>query len=302
MTSGYPNEPLKGEQAQMPEWLTGAWLETADPRRCDELWTRSAGDNMAGVFKWMQDGAPRMYELMIIERRENGIQLHLKHFGPDLVGFEEKDESEILDMVLCEENRFVCKRRPQLGDPLWIEYRLTVEGTLVVEVVQSDPPKPFLRFEFVALTDSPVPGSPVIVGEDPTRLEVDLRIPQLSPSEAFAHFTEPDLLSRWWAPEGHIEPRIGGAYRLAWPEQEWQLNGEVRSWSPGTEFAFAWSWAHEPDQPPSHVTVRFEPSEKGCHVRLTHGPYEQTEEGRALRDEHASGWKHFLAQLGSLRP
>jgi len=146
--SSYPAAPLRGEQARMPEWLAGTWLETAGPRRCDELWTRNAGGNMAGVFKWMQDGKPRMYEFMVIERNGDGIQPHLKHFGPDLVGYEEKDPSESLDMVLCEEMRFICKRRPQLGKPLWIEYRLTEEGKLVVGVAQSDPPKPFLHFEF----------------------------------------------------------------------------------------------------------------------------------------------------------
>jgi len=146
--SDYPAVPLRGEDARMPEWLTGTWLEAADPRRCDELWTRNAADNMAGVFRWMQDGAPRMYEFMVIERRGDGIQLHLKHFGPDLVGDEEKDESEILDMVLCEATRFICKRRAYLGEPLWIEYRLTSEGTLVIMVVQSDPAKPFLNFTF----------------------------------------------------------------------------------------------------------------------------------------------------------
>ena len=146
--SDYPAVPLRGEQAQMPDWLAGAWLETGDTRRCDELWTRCAGDNMAGVFKWMQDGAPRMYEFMVIEHSGDGIQLHLKHFGPDLVGYEEKDVSEVLDLVLCEEGRFICKRRPELGESPWIEYRLTDQGNLVVDVVNSDPPSPFLHFEF----------------------------------------------------------------------------------------------------------------------------------------------------------
>ena len=147
----YPDAPLRGDEAQMPEWLAGTWIETNDPRRCDELWTRNMADNMAGVFKWMQDGKLRMYEFMVLERRDNGIQLHLKHFGPDLVGYEEKDQSEILDMVLCEERRFICKRRPELGEPLWIEYRLTGDGMLIVDVVNSDSPAPFIHFVFQRL-------------------------------------------------------------------------------------------------------------------------------------------------------
>ena len=152
----YPVTPLYGDEARIPDWLTGAWREAADPRRCDELWTRNAADNMAGVFRWMQDGEIRLYEFMVIERRDDGIQLHLKHFGPNLVGYEEKDQSEILDMVLCEEGRFICKRRPELGESLWIEYRLTDDGTLVVDVVNSDPPAPFLRFEFQRQFDEPI--------------------------------------------------------------------------------------------------------------------------------------------------
>lgn len=149
--SNYPTTPLGGDDARMPVWLAGTWLESTDSRRCDELWTQNAAENMAGVFKWMQDGKPRMYEFMVIERNEDGIRLHLKHFGSDLVGFEEKGESEILDMVLSEATRFVCMRPPELGDPLWIEYRLTDSGTLAVDVVNSDPPAPFLHFEFQRL-------------------------------------------------------------------------------------------------------------------------------------------------------
>ena len=92
----------------MPVWLVGSWIEQTPVRRCDELWTDDAHGNMIGVFRWIEGGHVRMYELMVLTRDEGRLFLHLKHFGPDLVGWEAKDDSEVFACTESTDRRFRC--------------------------------------------------------------------------------------------------------------------------------------------------------------------------------------------------
>ena len=92
----------------MPVWLTGTWIEQTPIRRCDELWSEDAHGNMVGVFRWIEAGHVRMYELMLLTRDEGHLFLHLKHFGPGLVGWEAKDECEVFACTESTDQRFRC--------------------------------------------------------------------------------------------------------------------------------------------------------------------------------------------------
>jgi len=129
-------------------WLIGTWVEETRERRCDELWSPMVDGNMAGAFRWMAEGRPKMYEFMILEEHEAGLSLHLKHFGPDLVGWEEKDTAETFDVVSADSRHFACTSRT--GSPrLSISYRRISETELTVRVEKlGQPSELLLSFEF----------------------------------------------------------------------------------------------------------------------------------------------------------
>ena len=59
---------------------------------------------MMGGFKLLQDGETAFYELMLIlEEEEGALVLRLKHFNPDITGWEEKDDSVSFPLVRLDE-------------------------------------------------------------------------------------------------------------------------------------------------------------------------------------------------------
>jgi uncharacterized protein YndB with AHSA1/START domain len=81
------------------------------------------------------------------------------------------------------------------------------------------------------------------------------------------------------------------------------MAGTVTEYVPGERFSFTWSFLHEPEEKaPLTVTVEASASEEGARVRITHGPYPDSEESREERMGHAEGWRFFMARLRALRP
>ncbi len=144
-----------------------------------------------------------------------------------------------------------------------------------------------------------------VVGEIPaieSRLVVRAEFPTFTPGAFFDHWTEPDLLQRWWPQEATIDLRPGGDYHLAWPRMDWHLRGHYTAVERGQRLAFTWRWDHEPDDA-KEVLVTFAPREDGGTVVLiAHGPYTDSAHDREMRAGHLEGWNYFLARLRALRP
>ena len=58
---------------------------------------------MLGVFRLVREGSPQFYELVTLVEEEGSLALRLKHFEPDLVGWEAKQESVRFPLVRREE-------------------------------------------------------------------------------------------------------------------------------------------------------------------------------------------------------
>jgi len=122
-------------------------------------------------------------------------------------------------------------------------------------------------------------------------------VPGASPRELFRWWTEPDRLERWWPHEAEVGAAEGEPYRLRWKEPDWFLDGVITRYEPPRLLAFAWVWAHRPEAPPLEVEVDFEDAEGGTRLRLTQGPYRDTDEDRKERDGHRQGWEVVCARL-----
>jgi len=71
-------------------WLVGRWRGEALGGVAEEVWLPPAGGAMSGIFRTVKDGAVNFYELFTLA--EPGLDLRLKHFGADLVRWEEREE------------------------------------------------------------------------------------------------------------------------------------------------------------------------------------------------------------------
>jgi Domain of unknown function (DUF6265) len=80
-------------------WLAGRWTGAALGGTSEEVWTPPAHGTMLGMYRLMRDGKPVFYELLTVVEEGGSLLLRLKHFNPDLVGWEEKDKSVSFPLV-----------------------------------------------------------------------------------------------------------------------------------------------------------------------------------------------------------
>ncbi|WP_426429858.1 DUF6265 family protein [Winogradskyella sp. HB-48] len=74
-------------------WISGTWYGEAFGGITEEIWSEPSGGSMMATFKLIVDGKVKFYEIEVIREVENSLILQLKHFGPDLKGWENKDET-----------------------------------------------------------------------------------------------------------------------------------------------------------------------------------------------------------------
>lgn len=71
-------------------WFIGQWSGTGLGGTTDEIWSAPAGGAMMGMFRLVRDGTIVFYEFLTLIEQEGSLVLKLKHFNPDLTGWEEK--------------------------------------------------------------------------------------------------------------------------------------------------------------------------------------------------------------------
>lgn len=83
-------------------WLIGSWLGTGLGGEADEVWLPPVGDAMVGMFRLSQDSSAVFYELWTLREVDGSLVLELKHFGPDMTGWEERDATVRFELVQIE--------------------------------------------------------------------------------------------------------------------------------------------------------------------------------------------------------
>ncbi len=133
-------------------------------------------------------------------------------------------------------------------------------------------------------------------------LVVEEIVPGFSALALFNHWIQPDLLCLWWPPEAEIDARLGGAYHLTWPQQNWHLRGHYTSFEPGKTLGFIWRWDHEPAELPTRdVLIQFAPDAGGgTKLTLTHSVYGDSAEEQEQRASHLAGWQYFFDRLQNI--
>src|ERR1700751_4031152 len=114
------------------------------------------------------------------------------------------------------------------------------------------------------------------MSETELRLERFIAAP---PAPVFALWTEPELLVKWWGPEGYdipvhaLDVRPGGAWRTTMRAPSGKLSivsGLYRLIEPPRRLGFTWAWEDEKGARghETEVTVNFAPAPGGPKLTL----------------------------------
>ena len=127
------------------------------------------------------------------------------------------------------------------------------------------------------------------------RLRVWDTYKNVTPSELFSYWIEPDKLKTWWPNETTVDPVPGGSYRYEFATGQ-TLTGSFTEVDPGKRLAFGWRWEHEAGRE-QHVVADFESRDADTLLTLTQGPYGSGEAGKRERQEQLESWTYFLGRL-----
>lgn len=73
-------------------WLEGCWRGSAFNGVGAECWVQGTDGHMTGLFQLVQNGELSFTEIMHLADFEDGPALRVKHFHPDITGWEEKGD------------------------------------------------------------------------------------------------------------------------------------------------------------------------------------------------------------------
>jgi len=84
-------------------FLSGHWIGEGLGACAEEMMAAPAGGQIMGMFRQMKpEGGVRFYEFYTIAEEDGLLVLKIKHFNPDLSGWEEKDEKVTFALVAIE--------------------------------------------------------------------------------------------------------------------------------------------------------------------------------------------------------
>jgi len=81
------------------DWLAGSWKGEGLGGVVEEQWSAASAGSLIGTFKLSSEGEPSFYEIFVISDDGDGVALKLKHFNPDMTGWEEKDDFVTFPLV-----------------------------------------------------------------------------------------------------------------------------------------------------------------------------------------------------------
>ncbi|MFY0651393.1 MAG: hypothetical protein JXQ96_05140 [Cyclobacteriaceae bacterium] len=118
-------------------WLAGSWIGDGFGGISEEMWSEPTVGSIIGTYKHYNDGKVVFYEFMAITEVEGKISLKLKHFNPDITGWEEKDDFVEFPFVQSSKNKIEFKGLVyELMSENEMEVRLKMrrKGEIVTEV------------------------------------------------------------------------------------------------------------------------------------------------------------------------
>ena len=87
-------------------WLAGTWRGAGLGGMNEEHWSAPAGGAMMGMYRMLKDERVVFYELLTLGESAGSLLLTLRHFHPDLRGWEERDDTVRMPFIKAEAGRY----------------------------------------------------------------------------------------------------------------------------------------------------------------------------------------------------
>ena len=141
-------------------WYAGRWVGKGFGGDLEENFGPAMGNSMIGSFRLVQDGQPIFYEFLAILEENGSLAYKVKHFNPDLVGWETKDKYVTFPLV-------------KLGEQaVWFD-GLTIKrsGNKVTSYLafeeKGEISETVLHFELATITPIPQPAIAITIDDLP---------------------------------------------------------------------------------------------------------------------------------------
>jgi len=85
-------------------WLAGEWTGEGFGLVLHENYSAPVGGQMAAHFYGAKDGKPQFYEFETIAQDGDSLVFRVKHFNPDMTGWEEKDKFISFPLIAVEKD------------------------------------------------------------------------------------------------------------------------------------------------------------------------------------------------------
>jgi hypothetical protein len=80
-------------------FLVGHWTGDGLGGTFEEIWTAPKKGVMVGMYRGLKDDAPSFQELLVLREEAGSLMIRLKHFNPDMTGWEEKAQVVAMPFV-----------------------------------------------------------------------------------------------------------------------------------------------------------------------------------------------------------
>ncbi|WP_436514539.1 DUF6265 family protein [Ekhidna sp. To15] len=105
--SVFSNSVAFGQETVPYAWLAGTWTGDGFGGTSEEMWSEPSADGtMMGTYRHHKgDGSLNFYEFMVMD----STGLRLKHFNPDMMAWETKEDFVHFKLIEFAENKIVLK-------------------------------------------------------------------------------------------------------------------------------------------------------------------------------------------------
>ncbi len=313
-----PGQPVASVDLTELNWLVGRWVGKGLGGECEEVFLPVWNDTMIGTFRYAKEGNLVFSEFFSFTKSDEGVVLRLKHFHPDLVSWEEKEDSVMFPLIKLERNA------AYFGG---LTYRLINDNELMVWVAMRNRNTSELGeavFEFrrakmernddnensTAKIGTPQANSEEAVQQSDSSHSIEIVqterdhalrkevIVQASLAKTWQMWTSSEGVSEFFSPDSNIELQIGGAYEMFFglPADEHGKRGSegsrIISFIPYDFLLFEWTFppaipALRESGATTQVMLRFERLDEN-HVRVQLSQF-----GWQAGDDWERGYEYF---------
>lgn len=115
------------------QWLVGHWVGDGFGGVSEEMWAPAVDGVMMGMYRNVQNGKVSFYEFIHLSKEG----MRLKHFKPDLVGWEDKEEMVKFELLDYDDNTLIFDALKIIridNDNMKMELKLKQNGAVSTEV------------------------------------------------------------------------------------------------------------------------------------------------------------------------